>query len=145
MNTYWGNGGIAPCILNLSTRRRGAVSFTLRPLYHRRERGPRANWTRGWVDPRTGLDALARRKNSSPCRQSNPCRLARSLETTPTELPRFSLEQGWPVIITQRADGAISRWPRIGETREKSLYFRNCWIVVSYLNIFYRCTITHKR
>jgi len=32
MNAYWGNGGIAACILDLGTRW-SVVSFTPRPLY----------------------------------------------------------------------------------------------------------------
>jgi hypothetical protein len=39
------------------------------------------------VDPRAGLDAVARRKNPSPCRESNAGRPARSLVTILTELP----------------------------------------------------------
>jgi hypothetical protein len=35
MKTYWGSGGIAPRILNFSTRWRRVVSFTPRPLYLR--------------------------------------------------------------------------------------------------------------
>jgi len=34
METYWGNGGIAPCILNLVTRWRWEVRFMSRPLLH---------------------------------------------------------------------------------------------------------------
>jgi len=30
---YWGSGGIAPCILDLGSRWRWVVSFTLRLLY----------------------------------------------------------------------------------------------------------------
>jgi hypothetical protein len=33
MRTYWGSGGIAPCILDLGTRWRWEVSFTPWPLY----------------------------------------------------------------------------------------------------------------
>jgi hypothetical protein len=33
MKTYWGNGGTAPCILDLGTTWRWVVSFTSRPLY----------------------------------------------------------------------------------------------------------------
>jgi len=32
MKAYWGNGGIAPWLLDLGTRRRWVVSFTPRPL-----------------------------------------------------------------------------------------------------------------
>jgi hypothetical protein len=35
MKTYWGSGGIGPRILDLGTRKRWVVSFTLRPLYPR--------------------------------------------------------------------------------------------------------------
>jgi len=35
MNMFWGNGGIALRILDLSTRLRWVVSFMLRPLYPR--------------------------------------------------------------------------------------------------------------
>jgi hypothetical protein len=37
MKAYWGNGGIAPHILNLGTRRRLMVSFTHRPPYSQRK------------------------------------------------------------------------------------------------------------
>jgi hypothetical protein len=37
MNTYWGSGGIAPCIINICTIWRWIFSFTLWPLYHRRK------------------------------------------------------------------------------------------------------------
>jgi hypothetical protein len=33
VKTYWRSGGIVPRILNLGTRWREVVSFTLRPLY----------------------------------------------------------------------------------------------------------------
>jgi len=35
MKTYWGSGNTAPCILNLGTKLRWAISFTPRPLYLR--------------------------------------------------------------------------------------------------------------
>jgi hypothetical protein len=37
MKTYWGNGCIAPCILDLGTRWRWVVSFTPRPLYPKKK------------------------------------------------------------------------------------------------------------
>jgi hypothetical protein len=33
MKTYWGSGGIAPCIPNLGARWRWVISFTSRPLH----------------------------------------------------------------------------------------------------------------
>jgi hypothetical protein len=42
------------------------------------ERTPGTHWIGGWVGPRAGLDAGARRKILCPCRGSNPDRPARS-------------------------------------------------------------------
>jgi hypothetical protein len=47
------------------------VSFAPRPLY-RRERAPGTHWIGGWVGPRAILDAVVKRKISSPRRESNP-------------------------------------------------------------------------
>jgi hypothetical protein len=41
------------------------------------------------VGPRTGLDAVARRKNPRPCREPNPGRPTHSLVTVLTELPQL--------------------------------------------------------
>jgi hypothetical protein len=71
MKTYWENGGIDPHILDLGTRWRWVVSFTLRPLYPR-ERAPDTHWTGGWVGPRVVLDTVVKRKIPSPHRESNP-------------------------------------------------------------------------
>jgi hypothetical protein len=43
-------------------------------------------WIGGWVGPRAGLDAMAKRKFLCPCRNSNPGRLARSLVTVLIEI-----------------------------------------------------------
>jgi len=40
-----------------------------------------------WVGPRAGLDAVAKGKNLSPCRELNPSHSARRLVTDLTELP----------------------------------------------------------
>jgi hypothetical protein len=37
-----------------------------------RERAPRTHWIGDWVDPRAGLDTVAKRKIPSPPRESNP-------------------------------------------------------------------------
>jgi hypothetical protein len=47
MKTYWGSGGIAPRILDLSH-------------FIPRERAPGTHWIGGWVDPRAVLDAVAK-------------------------------------------------------------------------------------
>jgi hypothetical protein len=52
-----------------------------RPLY------PSNHGTeRGWAGLRAGLDAVARRKESLPCQESNPGRPARGQFTTLTQL-----------------------------------------------------------
>jgi hypothetical protein len=71
MQTYWGSGSIAPCILDLGTRLRWVVSFTSRPLYPQRKTA--GTHSRGfWVVPRAGLDTVVKRKIPSLCRKSNP-------------------------------------------------------------------------
>jgi hypothetical protein len=42
------------------------------------ERTPGTHWTGGWVGPRAGLYAGAKRKSLCPCQGSNPDRPARS-------------------------------------------------------------------
>jgi hypothetical protein len=43
-------------------------------------RSPGAHWIEGWLGPRSGLDAVAKRQKSDhcPCRELNPDRPARS-------------------------------------------------------------------
>jgi hypothetical protein len=48
------------------------VSITPRPRFTPGERSPGTHWTGGWVGPRAGLDAEARRKIVCLCRGSNP-------------------------------------------------------------------------
>jgi hypothetical protein len=64
-------------ILNLCTRWGWVVSITPRPRFTPRESTPGTHCTGGWVGPRAGLDAGARRKTLCPCRGSNPDRPAR--------------------------------------------------------------------
>jgi hypothetical protein len=48
------------------------------------------HWIGRWVGPRAGLDAVAKRKNLAPCRESNLGHPSRSLVTVLTELLRFN-------------------------------------------------------
>lgn len=65
---YRKNGSITPCILSLCTKHNWAGRFTLRPL-HLLEMSPIIT---GKVTPRTDLDALKKRANFCPCRESTP-------------------------------------------------------------------------
>jgi hypothetical protein len=49
----------------------------------------------GWVDPRAGLDEVAKKSLYHPCQESNPGRSVRSLVTILTELSRLQPGQGW--------------------------------------------------
>jgi hypothetical protein len=51
-----------PRILDLGISWKQVVSFTPRPLYPRRRSHPGAHWIGGWMDPRTGLDTVDKRK-----------------------------------------------------------------------------------
>jgi hypothetical protein len=66
----WGNECIDPCILDLSTRWRWVVNFTLWPLYPQ-ERAPSIHWMGGWVGPKTGLDEMDSRKFLPPSNALN--------------------------------------------------------------------------
>jgi hypothetical protein len=72
-----GSGGIAPRI-NFGSRWRWVASFTPRLLYPK-IKNPRYALDRRLGGLQSGLDAVARRKNPSPCRESNPGRSTRSL------------------------------------------------------------------
>jgi hypothetical protein len=47
------------------------------------------HWIGDSVDPRVGLDAMAKRKNPCPCGEPSPGRLARGLVTVLTELSQL--------------------------------------------------------
>jgi hypothetical protein len=58
MKAYRESGFVAPLILNLGSRGRSVVNFTLRPLHLL---GNKSGIH--WVGPRSGLDGLGREKN----------------------------------------------------------------------------------
>jgi hypothetical protein len=66
MEAHGGRGGIAPTHFNLGTRWGWVVSVTPRPRFT-----PGTHWIGGWVGPRAGLDAGARRNILCPWRGSN--------------------------------------------------------------------------
>jgi hypothetical protein len=65
-------------ILDLGTRWGWVVSITQWLHFTPGERTPCTHWIGGWVGPRAGLDAGARRKILCPCWESNPDRPAHS-------------------------------------------------------------------
>jgi hypothetical protein len=65
MKMYWGSGGIAPRIFDLSTRWRWVVSFTTRPLYPQRK-NPRYPLDRRLGGPRSRSGCSGEEKNSQP-------------------------------------------------------------------------------
>jgi hypothetical protein len=86
--TYWGNGGIAPYILNFGTRWKWVVSFTHRPLYSR-DKNPPYPWDRRLGEPQRRFGPGGNEKNSHRClcRELKTGRPNRSLVTILTELP----------------------------------------------------------
>jgi hypothetical protein len=85
VKAYCGIGCIAPRILELGTRLRWVVGFTPGRLTPR-EGAPGTHWIRGWVGPRSGLDAVMKRKFPSPCRDSNPPIIQFIVQRCTTEL-----------------------------------------------------------
>jgi hypothetical protein len=89
MKKYSGSGGANPLILSLSIRWIRVAIFMPRPRpLCTRSKSHDTHWVGGWVCPRAGLDAVAKKRNPCPCRESSPGRWARSLVTVLTGLPR---------------------------------------------------------
>jgi hypothetical protein len=59
MKMSWRDGGVALCILNLSNRSERSISCLGR--FAAEIRAPDTHWIGGWVEPRAGLDAVAKR------------------------------------------------------------------------------------
>jgi hypothetical protein len=100
-----GSASIAPHILDLGTRWRWVVSFTPR------ERVPDIHWTGSWMGPRTGLEAVLKRKFPSPCRESNP--------RTPVVQP-----------VAQPYTTELSRLPNMGRKVRKAVI----WVINNICN-----------
>jgi hypothetical protein len=68
----------------------GGVWLASRPSrFTPRKKAPGTHWIRGLVDPRAGLEVVAKREEFLPRREPNPGRPARSLVTVMTEVSRF--------------------------------------------------------
>jgi hypothetical protein len=65
MKIYWGNGGIAPRIIDLGTRWRWVVSFTPRPLYPQ-GKNPWYPLNRRLGGPQSRFGHCGEEKNSQP-------------------------------------------------------------------------------
>jgi hypothetical protein len=85
MKVCWGSSGIAPHILTSAVD--GGEWSASRPFRFT----PGTHWIGGWVGPRSGLDAMMKRKKSHhcPCTELNPSYPARSLLPTLAELPQL--------------------------------------------------------
>jgi hypothetical protein len=70
MQSYRRSRGLTPLILNLGTRCRWVVNFTLRPFYP--WEGSITHWIAGLVRLRASMDVLEKRKISCPYWDSNP-------------------------------------------------------------------------
>jgi hypothetical protein len=87
MKKYWGSGGIAPSILDLSTRWRWVDSFMPRPLYTRGKCLRCSLVTRlSGYQSRSGRGGKEETAHLSPCRESNPGRLSSCIVTVRTEV-----------------------------------------------------------
>jgi hypothetical protein len=85
----WWSGGTTPPFL-ISALDGGECRSASRPCRFTPGDGAAStHWVVGWVGLRAGLDAMEKRINPYPCRESNPGRAAHSLVAVPTELSRM--------------------------------------------------------
>jgi hypothetical protein len=73
----------------------------------RRIKNTRTHRIGGWVDPKVGLDTVAKGKVPSPCRESNPDLSTLRLVTIPTELSRLLTMEGEERLILGSFNGAL--------------------------------------
>jgi hypothetical protein len=71
-----------------------------------RWRAPVTHWIGGWVDPRAGLEAVVRRKISSPYRDSNPSTVQPVAHRCTTELYEKKVADGvnFPSVLFNFAE-----------------------------------------
>jgi hypothetical protein len=91
------------------------------------ERAPGTHWIGGWVGPRAGLDAVAKRKFRAPVENRIPLRPARRLVTIPTELSRIAVfVRSFLIFIPRRRSyrskaslsvGSLAFWQPVFECR----------------------------
>jgi hypothetical protein len=72
MNAYWGNGGIAPCILNLGPICKRVVRFTPRMLHRRAESTSYPFDEAGWVPEPVCRRWRTEKIQSLPSRERTP-------------------------------------------------------------------------
>jgi len=133
--------GIAPRILYLGTRWRWVVSLMPLPFYPG-ERDPGNHWRGGWVGPTAGLDAVAKTNDTWPCRELSPCRPARSLVTTLTELSRsiYHIRTKWKWWGARRKIKGRTSCQAVcqQETDLKARMLKNASVLVSEFASVYR-------
>jgi hypothetical protein len=72
-------------------------------------RNPSTHWIGRWVGPRTGLTAVARKKDPSPRRKSSHSP-ARSLVTALTELPRLTMYYYYYLLLFVMRGYSVTIW-----------------------------------
>jgi hypothetical protein len=97
MKSYFDSGGTAPRILNLDTRWRWVVSFTPTPLYLR-GKSHQYPLSRRLGGPHILSGRGGKEKNSQPRQEFHASRLARSLVSILTELPRLRRDVMWSIV-----------------------------------------------
>jgi hypothetical protein len=93
MNTYWGSGDRLHAFLTSAVDGGEWSVSRFGRLAPEKEHPVSIGYERGWAPEPAGMNGMARRKNHSPCQESNIGLPARSLVTILTELPQL------PVIM----------------------------------------------
>jgi hypothetical protein len=99
MEVFGGRGSIAPTHSWPRHYMGWMVSITPRPRFTPGGRTPGTHWIGGWVGPRAGLDAGARRKILCPCRGSKPDRPACSRTLYPCCLIQTEIKFGRLLLL----------------------------------------------
>jgi hypothetical protein len=107
------------------------------------------HWIRGWVGPRAGLDAEARRKILCPCRGSNPDRPVRHYTAWATATPITSADlrnlydhPSRPIDKTVKLNNAHAPW-----TAEREMHEGLClryWHMQSGVPALTSCAVATK-
>jgi hypothetical protein len=109
-------------ILDLGTRRRWVVSFTLRPFYIRGN-GPGTRWIRDWVDHRAVWTLWNRNKSFSLAGNQTPAVQSLTLLYTDWAIPPV------PMTICSKHSSSRDSLLQISETILIFTYERHIWLI----------------